>query len=49
MNIQTDVVSHAAIYLGNGLILHHLRSRISKKDHATSWKKFFNTVVRYNG
>jgi proteasome lid subunit RPN8/RPN11 len=49
MNIQTDVVSHAAIYLGNGLILHHLRSRISKKDHATSWKKFFHTVVRYNG
>jgi cell wall-associated NlpC family hydrolase len=47
MNIQTKVVSHAAVYLGNGLILHHLRDRISKKDHAASWKKFFHTVVRY--
>lgn len=43
-----NVVSHAAIYLGNGLILHHLYNRLSKEDHAPSWKKFYHTVVRYN-
>lgn len=47
MTIQTKVVSHAAIYLGNNLLLHHLRGRISRKDHATTWKKFFHSVVRY--
>lgn len=47
MNIQTNIVSHAAVYLGNNLIYHHLRDRISRKDHATTWKKFFHTVVRY--
>jgi cell wall-associated NlpC family hydrolase len=49
MDIQTGVASHAAIYLGNGLILHHLRGKISKKDNAHSWKKFYHTIVRYNG
>jgi cell wall-associated NlpC family hydrolase len=49
MSIQTKVVSHAAVYLGNGLLLHHLRDRIARKDQATSWKKFYHTVVRFNG
>jgi cell wall-associated NlpC family hydrolase len=49
MNLMSgSIVSHAAIYLGNGLILHHLNDRISREDHAPSWKKFFHTVVRYN-
>jgi cell wall-associated NlpC family hydrolase len=48
MDIQSGVVSHAAIYLGNGLLLHHLRDRISRKDQAAQWKKFFHTTVRYN-
>lgn len=47
MKIHTDVVSHAAIYIGNGLILHHLRDRFSRIEHASSWKKFTEKVVRY--
>ena len=49
MDIQTGIVSHAAVYIGNNLLLHHLRGKISKKDHATSWKKFYHSVVRYEG
>jgi cell wall-associated NlpC family hydrolase len=48
MNIQSSCVSHAAIYLGNNQLIHHLRNKITKKSVATSWKKFFHTVVRYN-
>lgn len=47
MKIHTDVVSHAAIYTENGLILHHLRDRFSREEHASSWKKFNEKVVRY--
>lgn len=49
MNIQSDVVSHAAVYIGDGLLLHHLRGKISKKDRATSWKKYYSKIVRYSG
>lgn len=50
MNIGTkDAVCHAAVYIGDGLILHHLRDRIARKDHAASWKKFYHTIVRYRG
>lgn len=47
MKIGTDVVSHAAIYVGNGLILHHLRDRLSREEHVSTWKKFIDKVVRY--
>lgn len=47
MKIHTEVVSHAAIYIGNGLILHHLRDRFSRVEHLSSWKKFIEKVVRY--
>ena len=47
MKIHTTVVSHAAVYVGNGLILHHLRDRFSRIEHASSWKKFIEKVVRY--
>lgn len=49
MKIHTDVVSHAAIYTQNGLILHHLRDRFSREEHASTWKKFIEKVVRYRG
>lgn len=47
MSIQTNVVSHAAVYIGDGLLLHHLRGKISKKDSATAWRKFYTKIVRY--
>lgn len=49
MKIHTTVVSHAAIYLGEGLILHHLRDRLSRIEHLSSWKKFLEKTVRYEG
>ena len=47
MKINSEVVSHAAIYQGNGLILHHLRDRFSRVEHLSSWKKFIEKTVRY--
>lgn len=47
MKIHSEVVSHAAIYQGNGLILHHLRDRLSRVEHLSSWKKFAEKTVRH--
>lgn len=32
MQIRSPVVNHAAVYLGDGLILHHLYGRLSSRD-----------------
>jgi proteasome lid subunit RPN8/RPN11 len=47
MAVNTNMPAHAAIYLGNDLILHHLSGRISRKDRYHTWKKFITSIVRY--
>jgi cell wall-associated NlpC family hydrolase len=32
MQLQSPVPSHVAVYVGNDLILHHLRDRLSSRD-----------------
>jgi len=47
--ILADVVNHTGIVLDNGLILHHLYTRLSRRDNHTSWKKFIRGYYRYVG
>jgi len=50
MQLQAPVPSHVAIYLGDDLILHHLRDRLSSRDVLSGYY-FKNTthILRYKG
>lgn len=39
MAINSKEINHAAIYIGNGLILQHLTNRLSRRDPAALWAK----------
>lgn len=48
MQVQADVPNHAAIYLGNETILHHLHSRLSSRDaYGGYWAKHTTQVLEY--
>ena len=46
MKVHSRVVNHAAIYLGDNKILHHLHGRLSRVDNYSSWAKIVDKVVR---
>lgn len=45
--IRSPVPNHAGIYLGNGLILHHLAERLSRREPVHGWQKHIIHVVRH--
>ncbi len=47
MCINSDVVNHAGIYVGDNLILHHLANRLSKHDPLGRWPKMITKWVRH--
>ena len=49
MQISAPVVNHAAIYIGDGLLLQHLTHRLSRRDPATLWQKLIRKWIRYEG
>lgn len=50
MQCRSPVPNHAAIYLGNNIILQHLTNRLSGKDiYGGYWQKSTVKVVRYRG
>jgi proteasome lid subunit RPN8/RPN11 len=50
MQLRSKVTNHAAIYLGNDQILHHLQGRLSCRDvYGGYWKKITTLVVRHKG
>lgn len=49
MQIHSNVPNHAAIYLGEGNILHHVSNRLSRRDYFEGyWAKHTHSVYRYN-
>lgn len=46
---KTSVNNHAGIYLGNNLILHHLPSRLSRRELAGGWGRQATKWMRYVG
>ncbi|KAF1043067.1 MAG: hypothetical protein GAK35_02387 [Herbaspirillum frisingense] len=50
MQVRAKVVNHAAVYIGNGQILHHLYGRPSGRDvYGGYWADVTRLVVRYMG
>lgn len=48
MQVQSPVVNHGAIYLGNDKILHHLHGRLSCRDvYGGYWRKVTHCIVRH--
>lgn len=46
MSVLSDKINHAAIYLGNNLIYHHLFNRKSKTDLFNRWRNYIAKAVR---
>lgn len=46
MKVHSKVVNHAAVYLGENKILHHLHGRLSRVDNYSTWAKIVDKVVR---
>jgi len=50
MQVASPVPNHAAIYLGDDIILHHLHGRLSSRDvYGGFWRKVTTHVLRYVG
>lgn len=47
--LNSPVLNHAGVYLGNGLVGHHLEDKLSKTDAIERWGKFAEKVLRYAG
>lgn len=47
MNIGAKQVNHAALYLGENLILHHLVNRLSRREPYTNWSRRSTFIVRH--
>lgn len=46
--VRAPVINHAAIYLGDDIILHHVMNRLSRRDIFSGfWKRCARLVVRY--
>lgn len=50
MAIRARVANHAAVYLGDGLMLHHLYGRLSSRDvYGGMWAEKTMLIVRHKG
>jgi cell wall-associated NlpC family hydrolase len=48
MSIETSGLNHVAIYLGDQMILHHLRGRLSSRDiYGGYWINATGKVLRH--
>jgi cell wall-associated NlpC family hydrolase len=44
---RSNVVNHAAVYLGGGLILHHLYNRLSVREPVGRWQRHIVRWIRH--
>lgn len=50
MQFNSKVINHAAIYMGNDVMLHHVMNRLSYQEtYSGFWKKITRFVIRYKG
>lgn len=47
---RNNVPNHAGIYLGNGIMLHHMHGQLSRRVvWGGAWRQFLRSVLRYQG
>lgn len=47
--IKCERTNHTGIYIGQGLVLHHLYGRVSRREPLGPWKRFVRHYLRYVG
>lgn len=47
MKVLADVTNHCAIYIGDGLMIHHLYNRLSREEPIHRWRKYITGYLRY--
>lgn len=47
MQINSNVTNHGAVYIGGGLMIHHLNGRLSRRDPAAPYRKTFTYYLRH--
>lgn len=47
MKVMAPVVNHSAIYIGDGLVLHHLYNKLSRKEPLIRWRDSISGYLRY--
>ena len=45
--VAAPVINHGGIYLGDGLIAHHLRRRLSKREPGSRWGEYMSIFLRF--
>jgi cell wall-associated NlpC family hydrolase len=45
--VMASTTNHGGIVLPNGLVLHHLRNRLSRAEPLGPWMRFVTHVLRY--
>lgn len=49
MQIGAGVPNHCAVYVGDGLLLHHMAKRLSRREPVHRWRSHILYRVRYQG
>lgn len=49
MRIRARVPNHCGIVLENGLVLHHLGNRLSRREPLGPWLRYVDATVRFGG
>ncbi len=47
MKIRADVINHSGVVLKNGLMLHHLYNKLSRREPLNRWRKYICGYLRY--
>lgn len=47
--VLSPVSNHCGVYVGDGLVLHHLSGRLSRAEPLGPWMKFVRHALRYRG
>lgn len=47
LQIRSEVVNHAAVYVGDGLMMHHLSGRLSRVEPVGQWLKYARAWMRH--
>jgi len=47
MKVLANVTNHSGIYIGDGLMIHHLYNRLSRKEPFGRWSKHITGFLRY--